>query len=230
MDRSRAHILVIPCMIQSHINPILQFSKRLASKNQIVTLIIPSSSTERFTIDVPSSCNIRVEYISNGSEEGESLEASGLKNHNTRPAITKGLSQLIIKHLQSDVPPKVLVYDVGFPWALDIAIEHGLHGAIFITNSCAVNAAYCAVRQSGRQIPWRGSVDSIPSFPVLEESDLPTMVTSDSHLYPELMKLVLDHFSSVQKAKYHLYSSFMELEEAVRALQNNMVNHTDYIL
>ena len=47
--QTQPHILVLPYPIQGHINPMLQFSKRLASKGPRVTLVANKMSLNPFT-------------------------------------------------------------------------------------------------------------------------------------------------------------------------------------
>jgi len=67
------HILVIPFPVQGHINPMLQFSKRLASKGARVTLVTLSSISNSMGALQASSVNF--ETISDGVEEGNKLES-----------------------------------------------------------------------------------------------------------------------------------------------------------
>lgn len=206
-----AHILVMPYLIQGHVNPMVQFCKRLAYKGVTVTLVIPSL-TKRFSIDSPSSSNIHVEHISDGIEEDEKLSVDA-QVERVQTTVAKTLPHLIHRLFKSDCPPKVLVYDSAMTWALDIALEHGLHGAPFFTQSCAVNAVYYLIHQ-GLEIPLRGRIDSAP-LQLLENCDLPSMVTRDMDLYPVLFKLVVGQFSNFQKAKWLLVNSFFHIEEEV---------------
>lgn len=216
MERTgEAHILAIPYVIQGHLNPLLQFLKRLASKGLTITLLIPSS-TRRFSTDSPAqSYRITVEYIDDGSAEGEIISMDArLKRFQT--TVSQSLSQTIRRLLQSDFPPKVLVYDSVMPWALDVALHHGLHPAPFFTQPCAVNAIYYMVHH-GLEIPIHGPVD-FPPMGMLQETDMPSFVTNHVDLYPGLLKLVLGQFLNFEKAKWHLVNSFLELEEEVRNL------------
>ena len=66
--RRKAHVLVLPFPVQGHINPMLQFSKRLVSKGIKVTFIT-STSIGNFTYNQTSSINI--ETIFDGFKQGE---------------------------------------------------------------------------------------------------------------------------------------------------------------
>lgn len=225
MDRTgtknKPHVLVLPYLFQGHLNPLLQFSKRLASKGLVVTLIIPSS-TKKFSIDdLPASSNIRVEYISDGVEEGENLSLDA-QLERFEVTVTQTLHHFIERSLQSEHPPKALVFDSGMPWALDVAIEHGLHGAPLFTQACLVNAIYYLVHE-GMDTPLRGPIGLLDA---LEGCDLPTIVTRDIDLYPFLLKVVVNQFSNFKKAKWIFVNSFFELEEEVIPSFQSMGSNT----
>ena len=72
------HVLVFPYSVRTgHINPMLQFSKRLASKVVRVTFVITTSSSK--SIQVHANHSINDEIISDGSEEPENSE--GIEAH-----------------------------------------------------------------------------------------------------------------------------------------------------
>ncbi|XP_031384240.1 UDP-glycosyltransferase 74E2-like [Punica granatum] len=209
INEEKAHILVVTYPIQGHINPLLQFSKRLASKGPKVTLIIPST-TIRFPANASTSL-ISVAYIPDGHEEGEILSVDEeLKQF--RAVVSRTLGDFIQEQVESKFPPTVLVYDAVMVWALDIAREQGLHGAPFFTQSCVVNAIYHLVHHGLVKIPVLGPFSLIPSAPLLEVSELPSLVTN-TELYPVLMSMVIGQFSNLKGAKWILVNTFFELEE-----------------
>ncbi|PKI78105.1 UDP-glycosyltransferase 74E2-like [Punica granatum] len=210
-DKGKAHVLVVTYPLQGHINPLLQFSKRLASKGPKVTLILPSSTIKFPPGATPSS--ISVAHIPDGYKEGETLTVDEhLQRFQT--VVSRNLSEFIREQVESDFPPKVLVYDSILVWALDIAREHGLLGVPFFTQSCVVNAIYYLVNHGQLEIPPRGPFNSMPSAPPLEVSDLPSMIT-DIESYPILLSLVINQFSNLERAKWILVNTFFELEEEV---------------
>ncbi|PKI57637.1 hypothetical protein CRG98_021965, partial [Punica granatum] len=208
-NEKRAHVLVVSFPIQGHINPLLQFSKLLASKGLKVTLIIPSSTTEYSPSATPSS--ISVVHIPKGYEDGDTLSIDErLQRFFT--VVTRALGEFIRKQVESEFPPKVLVYDSTLAWALDIAHEHGLHAAPFFTQPCMVNAIHYLANHGQLKIPAQGPFRLIPSTPQLETSDLPSNIT-DTESHPVLMSLVLNQFSNLERARWILVNTFFELEE-----------------
>ncbi|XP_057957038.1 UDP-glycosyltransferase 74F2-like [Malania oleifera] len=205
-----AHILVIPYPVQGHISPMLQFSKRLASKGLQVTLVTTIAISKSMQI-LPSKVNI--ELISDGYDKGEKVS---LEDHleSFKIVVSQNLANLIKKQNTSKNPVKFLVYDSIMPWALDIAQELGLGGAPFFTHSSAVAAIYYHAGHGTLKLPLEGPVISMPSMPMLEVTDFPSFV-SDVSSYPNLLKLSLNRFSNFEKARWLLFNTFDQLEEEV---------------
>lgn len=65
---SKPHVLVIPFPVQGHINPMLQFSKRLASKGLNVTLV--ATCTISKSLKQAQASSITLVTIPDGSENG----------------------------------------------------------------------------------------------------------------------------------------------------------------
>ncbi|XP_059448202.1 mogroside IE synthase-like isoform X1 [Corylus avellana] len=206
------HILVIPYPVQGHINPMLQFSKRLASKGPRVTVITTTSISESMQALQESSVNF--ETISDGSTEGVKLGSIDEELKRFKLFVSQSLAELIERHKSSQHPPKLLVYDSVIPWALTLARQHGVDGAPFFTQSCGVNAIYYHAHKGAVGMPPEGPSVSLPSLPSLEINDMPSFLC-DSASYPALISLVMNQFSNFQEAKWLLFNSFDKLEDEV---------------
>ncbi|KAM3702233.1 hypothetical protein ACJW31_04G010300 [Castanea mollissima] len=209
----KIHILVIPYPLQGHLNPMLQFSKRLASKGPRVTFIATSRISK--SIQAHESSSINFETISDGSEEAQDLETVYEKLKRFKSKVSQNLPKLIEKHNSSKYPPKFLVYDSVLPWALNIARQSGLDGAPFFTQSCVVNAIYYHAHQGTLQMPLEeGTSISLPSMPSLGINDMPTFL-SDPGSDPDVLDLVVNQFSNFKEANWLLCNTFDKLEEEV---------------
>ena len=215
MER-KIHILVIPYPLQGHINPMLQFSKRLASKGPRVTFIAASRISK--SIQAHKSSSINFETISDGSEEAQDLENIVEKLKRFKSKVSQNLPKLIEKHNSSKYPPKFLVYDSVLPWALNVARQSGLDGAPFFTQSCVVNTIYYHAHQGTLQMPLEeGSSISLPSIPSLGINDMPS-IFRDMESYPSELNVVVSQFSNFQEANWLLCNTFNELEDEVGSL------------
>lgn len=69
----KGHVILLPYPSQGHINPLLQFAKRLASKGVKATL-----ATTHYTVNSISAAHIGVEPISDGFDEGGFSQAGNV--------------------------------------------------------------------------------------------------------------------------------------------------------
>ncbi|XP_017975814.1 PREDICTED: UDP-glycosyltransferase 74E1-like isoform X1 [Theobroma cacao] len=199
------HVLVLPFPIQGHINPMIQFSKRLASKSLRVTLITTSKSMQ------PSASSVNFESIE--FEEGERTNSVDDYLELYEKLIPKRLAKFIENQTCSQHPAKVLVYDSCMPWALAVAKNFGVQGASFFTQSWAVNAIFYHLKQGTFRVPPEEPVVSLPSMPELRLSDLPSFVCDNSGSYPGLCKLVKNQFSNFEEANWVFCNTYDELED-----------------
>ncbi|OVA10652.1 UDP-glucuronosyl/UDP-glucosyltransferase [Macleaya cordata] len=143
----RGHVLVLPFPVQSHINPMLQFSKRFSSKGLKVTLVTTIFITK--SMQAARAGPIRIESFSDGYDEGGIKEALKTDEYVKRfKAIgPKNILELIEKQNRYGHPVNCLLYDSVIPWGLNLAKELGLIGAAFYTQSCSVNAIYYIIHK-----------------------------------------------------------------------------------
>ncbi|XP_065628580.1 mogroside IE synthase [Quercus suber] len=209
MER-KTHILVIPYPVQGHINPMLQFSKRLATKGARVTLV--ATSTIRNSMQaLQGASSVNIEIISDGSEGDETVESLIATVDRFKDVVSQSLAEYIEKLNSSKYPPKFIVYDCALPWALDVARKYGIDGAPFYTQSCAVNVVYYHFKKGTVRLPLEEPTVSLPSMPKLAIKDLSSLLSNPSS-YPPLLNLFLDQFSNFLEAKWIFFSSFKELE------------------
>ncbi|KAK3007930.1 hypothetical protein RJ639_015013 [Escallonia herrerae] len=220
---SKTHVLVFPFQAQGHMNPMIQFSKRLASKGLKVTLVVTKKSLQS------QDSSIKVEHIADFLEDGnEIIDSVDSFVERYRVAVSRGLRELIEKQNSLGCPVKIVVYDSSMPWILDIAHQLGLYGAVFSTQSCAVGAVYYHMHKGSLKNigPAEGSTVSLPSMPLMETKDLSSFIYDEAS-YPSMLRLVLNQFSTFEKADWRLWNTFDELEGescAVSAIYYHMTH------
>lgn len=213
--REGSHVIVLPFPGQGHITPLSQFCKRLASKGLKPTLILvsdkpsPPYKTEKDSITVFP--------ISNGFQEGEDpLQDLDDYMDRVETSIKKRLPELIQDMKLSGNPPKALVYDSTMPWLLDVAHAHGLSGAAFFTQPWLVSAIYYHVFKGSFFVPstkyGHSTLASFPSFPMLNANDLPSFLCESSS-YPNILRIVVDQLSNIDRVDIVLCNTFDKLEE-----------------
>jgi len=101
-------------------------------------------------------------------------------------------------------------------WPLDIARKFGIAGAVFFTQSCAVENIYYHIHEGLLKLPLADDQSriSFPGLPPLEPLDLPSFVY-DFGSYPGFYEVLVGQFSNVDKADWILSNTFYELEEQV---------------
>ncbi|KDP35130.1 hypothetical protein JCGZ_10664 [Jatropha curcas] len=205
------HVIALPFPAQGHINPMLQFSKRLASKGLKVTLVT-FLENENLTKLPKHSSNITIESISDNNAVISTVEEYW-KNFSSM--VEQKLVEMVEKqnkfgkHMRS-----CLVYDSIIPWALDIAKQLGLSAASFFTQSCAVSAIYYHVREGKINVPIEQDFVSLEGMPQLESHDLPSS-RYNSEDQPSFISLMTGQFSNLKDVDWIVFSSFNSLEEEV---------------
>ncbi|KAK4349517.1 hypothetical protein RND71_032272 [Anisodus tanguticus] len=201
------------CGGQGHINPMIQFSKRLQSKGVKIT-IAPTKSFLKTMKELPTP--VSIEAISDGYDDGGVDEAGSYAVYITRfkEVGLDTLSQLIQKLKNCGCPVNCIVYDPFLPWAVEVAKKFGLVSAAFFTQNCTVDNIYYYVDKGVIKLPPT-KVDEEILLPglscTIETSDVPSFVsTPESDI---LVEMLVNQFSNLQKADWILINSFYELEK-----------------
>lgn len=208
-----AHILALPYPSQGHINPMLQFCKRLVSKGLKTTLAITNFISHSVR---PISNTVSIDTISDGFDEGGYAEADSVVTYLERfkKIGSQTLADLIKKYEKSEFPITCVIYDSFMPWALDVAKDHGLIGACFFTQACAVNYIYYYVHHGKLTLPISSPPVRILGLLELELRDMPSFIYVHG-TYPAYFELVLNQFINGDKADYVFVNSFYKLEAEV---------------
>ncbi|KAK9932794.1 hypothetical protein M0R45_020016 [Rubus argutus] len=237
----QSHVLVLPFGVQGHMNPMIQFAKRLVSKGLKVTVLATIFSMNQIQAAPEQLCSFGfdVELISDGKEHVCRPESNEESTERVRRVTAQSLADLIanIKNRSkkkngasspgsdhddansTQYPElKFLVYHSGMPWALDIARQHGIDGAPFFTTSSAYVAIFQHYLQGLLKIPSKNDRSttalSLPSMPPLASTDLPSFLL-DFDSYPAYLELSLLQYRNIRQPKWLFISTFDKLEEEV---------------
>ncbi|KDO37368.1 hypothetical protein CISIN_1g036519mg [Citrus sinensis] len=208
-----AHCLVLSYPAQGHMNPLLQFSKRLEHNGIKVTLVTTYFISKSLHRDPSSSISIPLETISDGYDEGRSAQAETDQAYVDRfwQIGVQTLTELVERMNDVDC----IVYDSFLPWALDVAKKFGLTGAAFLTQSCTVASIYHYVNKGLIKLPLTGDQVFLPGLPPLDPQDTPSFI-NDPASYPAFFDMILTRqFSNIDKADWILCNTFYELEKEV---------------
>ncbi|KAG4202248.1 hypothetical protein ERO13_A05G319100v2 [Gossypium hirsutum] len=206
----KGHVLVLPYPSQGHINPLLQFAKRLASKGVKATL-----ATTHYTLNSISAAHIAVEPISDGFDEGGFSQAGNVDFYlkSFRDHGSRTLAELIQKFSNSVTPVNCVVYDSFLPWALDVAKQHGIYGAAFFTNSATVCSIFAHIHHGLLTLPLTPETTPLllPGLPPLNFPDLPSFLGFPDS-YPAYLAMKLSQYSTLNQADWVFSNTFEELE------------------
>ncbi|XP_021752365.1 UDP-glycosyltransferase 74E2-like [Chenopodium quinoa] len=200
-----AHVLVLSYPLLGHINPMLQFSKRLASKGLKVTVITTTSISNQLCPQTmgESSSNLEFVRVYDGyEEEPNKVDVEAYLNR-LRVSISRSLFKLLDYYKQNSIyfypTPKMVIYDAFMPWVLQVVKKSGLEGASFFTQSCVVNSMYYHAYKGDLITSLSGSnLVSLPSIgSLLRVDDLPSFVSTPSLYANALVKVLLDQFSNL---------------------------------
>jgi len=212
--KNLGHFLVVPYPSQGHINPTLQFSRRLVSKGFKATLAITNYISKTF--NPTSDGHVALETISDGYDEGGFAAADSVDAYLARmeAAGSRSLGDLIEAYAITPHPITCIVYDSFLPWALDVAKKYGLLGGPFFTQACAVNHVYFLIHHGRLSVPPSTVPVEIPGLPPLELADLPSFVGAPES-YPAYLKLVVNQNINLDEADFVLVNSYYEFEDEV---------------
>ncbi|KAK6146379.1 hypothetical protein DH2020_020248 [Rehmannia glutinosa] len=213
---TNTHVLAIPFPLQGHINPMLQLCNRLSSKGVRVTFVTTVSVSKTLQTKTGSINLINIETVPDFTiQEVDGLDIYEIYIRSFRASITNGISDIIKKQRDSGFPVKAIVYDSVIPWSLDIANENGLKGAVLFTQPCAVSSIFYHMHKGTLEISRdEGSEVLLPGMPVMGLKDLPTLVY-DMNSYPSLLRLLVEQFSTFEKADWRLFNTFDKLEDEI---------------
>ncbi|XP_051188879.1 UDP-glucosyltransferase UGT13248 [Lolium perenne] len=213
---SELHVLLLPYPSQGHINPILQFGKRLASHAGVRCTL----AVTRFLLGQgrdPSPGAVHLAEISDGFDLGGFAEAAGDVTAYLARLDAVG-SRTVDELLQFEAaqgrPVHAVVYDAFVqPWAPGVARRRGAACASFFTQAPAVNVAYAHAWAGRIKAPLVGEVPpGLPGLPAgLEPADLPTFLTVPDDC-PAYLDLLVSQFVGLDAADHVLVNSFHELQ------------------
>uniref|UniRef100_A0A1J3CJI8 Glycosyltransferase n=1 Tax=Noccaea caerulescens TaxID=107243 RepID=A0A1J3CJI8_NOCCA len=211
-NKLKGHVVILPYPVQGHLNPMVQFAKRLVSKGVKVTI-----ATTTYTASSISSPSVSVEPISDGYDfipiaipgfsvdaYAESFQLNG----------SETLTRVIEKFESTDSPIDCLVYDSFLPWGLEVARSNSISAASFFTN----NLTICSVLRkfSNGAFPLPADPDSAPylirGLPALSYDELPSFMGRHWLSHGGHGRILLNQFPNHENADWLFVNGFQGLE------------------
>ncbi|GMN45823.1 hypothetical protein TIFTF001_015009 [Ficus carica] len=198
-QKEQGHVVVLTYPAQGHINPLLQFAKRLASKGLTTTL-----ATTHYTlssITTTPTISVQIQPISDGYDETGFSQSPSLEAYleTFRAVGSRTLAELIVRSNDTARPVNCVVYDSLLPWALDVARENGVCGAAFMTNSASCCSSYWRLDRGGGRVSGSGG---------------------QSQSQSPYLALIMEQIKRLEENDWVFCNTFDELEsELVKAMQ-----------
>ncbi|XP_047065904.1 UDP-glucosyltransferase UGT13248-like [Lolium rigidum] len=198
---------------QGHVNPMLQFGRRLAYHGLRPTLV-----TSHYVLSTtpPPGDPFRVVAISDGFDAGGSASSPDMAEYLSQlEAVgSESLSELLVSEAREGRPVRVLVYDPHLAWAARVARAAGVPTAAFFSQPCAVNIIYGELWAGrlalpvtdGRELNSRGALgvelgpEDVPPFAAVPQSE------------PMFLKVSVGQFEGLEDADDVLVNSFSDIE------------------
>ncbi|KAG8062175.1 hypothetical protein GUJ93_ZPchr0003g17491 [Zizania palustris] len=211
-----ANVLVVPYPSQGHMNPMVQFARKLASKGVAVTVVVTRYIARTTCGGVASAASIE-EYLA-------TLDVAGAAS--LADLIAAGARAEVGRRTGTTRPPfTCVVYDTFAQWAGQEARRLGLPAVAFSTQSCAVSAVYHYVSEGKLAVPppppaaaaaAEARTAAIAGLPEMERWELPSFGLGDGS-YPTLAAFALNQFADAGQDDWVLFNSFDQLEREVLA-------------
>jgi UDP:flavonoid glycosyltransferase YjiC (YdhE family) len=209
------HVLLVPLPAQGHMNPMIQFGRRLAYHGLLPTLV-----TTRYVLSTSPAAGapFPVAAISDGFDEGGMASCSDPVEYCRRlEAVgSETLARAVDAEARAGRCPAVMVYDPHMPWVQRVAAAAGVPTAAFLSQSCAVDLIYGEAWAGRAPLPMTDADGSalrrrgVVAVELAAE-DLPPFVVAPE-LYPQYLKVSISQFEFLADAADVFVNSFRDLE------------------
>ncbi|KAM3357104.1 UDP-glycosyltransferase 75C1 [Capsicum galapagoense] len=186
---SRAHILLVTFPAQGHINPSLQFAKRLIKLGIEVTFATSVSAHRRMAktaaCTLPEGLNF--EAFSDGYDDGFKHDVDDSERYMSeiRSRGSQTIKDIILKSSDEERPVTSLVYTLLLPWAAEVARElHVPSALLWIQPATVLDIYYYYFNGYEDEMKCNTNDPNwciqLPRLPLLKSQDLPSFIASSS--------------------------------------------------
>uniref|UniRef100_A0A2N9EX95 Glycosyltransferase n=1 Tax=Fagus sylvatica TaxID=28930 RepID=A0A2N9EX95_FAGSY len=183
------HFLLVTFPVQGHINPALQFAKRLISLGAHVTFATSVSATRRMTRATPVN-GLSFTSFSDGYDQGIKPDDDVLTYlHELKINGSKNITELIVSSANQGRPFNCLIHSPYLHWVGDVAREHHLPSALlWIQPAMVLDLYYYYFNGFANVISDETNDPScliqLPGLPLLTSRDLPSfLLASNTHTF-----------------------------------------------
>ncbi|CAO2183228.1 unnamed protein product [Urochloa humidicola] len=228
-QQPRPHVLLVAAPFQSHVNPLLRFGRRLASKGLLVTFTTALRAGIRLGPGDGSDADadaergrLRVEVLRGGgiwAADDPRFRVAGDMARHVEAAGPAALEELVRGQAEAGRPVTCVVANAFVPWALRVAGALGLPRGMLWIQSCALLSVYYHHVHALAAFPDADAPGSVavalPGLPELEYDDLkPLLIYASGH---ELWRqMLVEDLGRAREATppWVFVNTFDELEHA----------------
>ncbi|KEH31500.1 UDP-glucosyltransferase family protein [Medicago truncatula] len=217
-EKTNINILMVSMALQGHVNPMLNFAKRLISKGVNVTIATTEDGRDRMLkhIDKNSSdSGIKLEFFSDGLSVDFDRSDTKTLVKTIQEKGSKNLSDLITNLTKNETFSCAIV-NPFVPWAIDVVAEHEIPCALLWIQASALYSIYYHYFNVTDSFPSLEDLNEkvqLPGLPILEVRDLPSMILPSSPLH--FKEMMDDLYKRLNNVKWVLGASFFEIEEEI---------------
>ncbi|GAU12520.1 hypothetical protein TSUD_182330 [Trifolium subterraneum] len=210
------NILMVTLPLQGHINPVLNFAKRLILKGVHVTIATTEDGRSRLlkNNDVSSS-EIKLEFFSDGLSIDFDRSDTKTLTKTIQEKGSKNLSNLIT-NLTKNQTFSCAIVNPFVPFAIDVIAEHEIPCALLWIQASALYSIYYRYFKNIDSFPTLDDPNEkveLPGLPLLEVRDLPSFILPSYPLH--FKELLAGLYKALDKVKWVLGASFYEIEEEI---------------
>ncbi|KAK4283039.1 hypothetical protein QN277_000041 [Acacia crassicarpa] len=226
MKQTQQHFLVLAFPVQSHMNPTLQFSKRLIGMGARVTLLITVSMHRRI-IQKPIIDGLTISTYSDGYDDGFNDPSNDINLYlsELKRLGKQALTNLMASRSNQGQPFAGVIYSLYLHWAAEVARSlHVPSAFLWIQPATVLDIFYYYLRGYTDYIDGKSqdpeSEIELPGLPLMKTKELPSFL-QPSNVYSFALPAMDDHFHELsQEVKpIVLVNTFEALEsEAIRAV------------
>ncbi|KAK2357011.1 importin subunit alpha-2 [Trifolium repens] len=207
---------MVTMSLQGHINPMLNFAKRLISKGVQVTIVTTEDGRGCMLKNAAaSSSEIKLEFFSDGLSIDFDRSDTKTFINTIKDKGVKNFSNLIT-NLTKNQTFSCAIVNSFVPWAIDVIAKHEIPCALLWIQASALYSIYYRYFKNIDSFPKLDDPNEkveLPGLPMLEVRDLPSLMLPSSSLH--FKELLADLFKALDKVKWVLGCSFYEIEEEI---------------
>ncbi|KAK6930661.1 UDP-glucuronosyl/UDP-glucosyltransferase [Dillenia turbinata] len=226
MAHPEPHFLLVTFPAQGHINPAIQFAKRLIRSGSTVSFATSVSARRRMTM-LPNPKGLSFVAFSDGYDDGFKADVHDprLFMSDMKRLGSQTLRELILSIANEGRPVTCLIYTLLLPWAADVARDLHVPSALLWIQPATVLDTYYyyfngyedAIRYTSKD---NSSFVQLPGLPPFTARDLPSFMV-DSNAYSFVLPTFQEQLEAICKEENPsvLVNTFDELEpEALKAI------------